>query len=94
MSDIRIVTYRSENADAGREWIAFLVEPNGSYLPAYFRGASEAEASGAASAEWEKHREVREANIARREEGRRKAAETRARKSEVNTAHKFSKTED
>lgn len=90
----RIVSYRSENADPGKEWIAFLVEPNGTYLPAYFRGATEAAAIGAAQAEWDKHEAVREQNISRREEGRRKAAETRARKGEENTAHTFKNRED
>lgn len=90
MSDIRVVTYQSANADPGREWIAFLTLPSGEYLPVRFQGPTEADATGSALAEWEKHRTEREANIARREEGRRKAAETRARKSEVSSAHKKS----
>lgn len=76
----RVVTYHSANADDGREWAAYLVEHNGDYLPVRFHGATEDDARFAAQAEWEKHRAKREANIARREEGRRKAAETLARK--------------
>lgn len=78
---IRIVTYHSANADEGREWAAYLVEPNGDYLPVRFHGATEDDARFVAKAEWDKHEAEREANLARREEGRRKAAETRARKS-------------
>ncbi|KKB80811.1 hypothetical protein VW35_00960 [Devosia soli] len=87
MTDIRVVTYQSTNADAGKEWIAFLTMPNGEYLPVRFQGATEDAASDAALAEWEKHRAEREANLARREEGRRKAAKTRSRKTEVNAAY-------
>lgn len=79
MSEARFVTYRSENADAGKEWIAWICL-SGEYLPVYFFGSSEGEAYGKAMAEWDKHRGERERNIAAREEGRRKAAETRERK--------------
>jgi len=76
----RIVTYRSVNADDGREWLAYLVQPNGDYLPIRFHGATEDDARFAAQAEWDKHEAERAANIASREAGRRKAAETLARK--------------
>lgn len=76
----RIVTYRSSNADDGREWAAYLVQPNGDYLPVRFHGVTEEDARFAAQAEWDKHEQERVANIARLEEGRRKAAETAARK--------------
>lgn len=90
----RIVTYHSTNADAGREWVAYLVEPNGDYLPVRFHGATEANATAAAQAEWDKHEAERTTNAARREEARRKAAETRARKGDVNTARKNKNLED
>lgn len=86
---VRIVTYHSINADPGKEWIAFIAEPNGVYLPVWFRGSSEDAARGAAQAEWDKHEKTREENIARREEGRRKAAETRAKKGDVNSVSNF-----
>lgn len=76
----RIVTYHSTNADDGREWAAYLVQPNGDYLPVRFHGATEDDARFAAQAEWDKHEAVRVETIANREEGRRKAAETLARK--------------
>lgn len=79
MSDANIVTYQSQNAHQRRQWIAF-IEVEGAYLTAFFQGETEQAAHDAASAEWEKHRAVREANIAAREEGRRKAAETKAKK--------------
>lgn len=80
MSDPHIVTYRSDNAEPRRAWLAFIVEANGDYLPVRFQGSTEEHARATAQAEWDKHRAEREANIAAREEGRRKAAETRARK--------------
>lgn len=80
MGDCRIVTYSSVNADQGKSWLAFIVEPNGDYLPVRFQSPTEDQARANAEAEWEKHRAEREANIASREEGRRKADETRARK--------------
>ena len=79
MSEARFVTYKSENAGEGKEWIAWILL-NGEYLPVYFFGCSEGEACGKAMGEWEKHKEERERNIAAREEGRRKAVETRERK--------------
>jgi hypothetical protein len=77
--DATFVTYQSANAVSGKEWIAW-IHLNGEYLPVYFFGTTETEAHEKAEAEWEKHRETRERNIASREEGRKKAAETRARK--------------
>lgn len=76
-----ITTYHSVNADSGKQWLAFLVLPSGR-LPMTFFAASEAEARSEAQALWDKHEAEREASHARREEGRRKAAETRARKSQ------------
>ena len=76
----RIVTYQSGNADAGKEWVSYLVQPNGDYLPVRFHGDTEGAARSAAQAEWDKHEAERIQNIARREEARRKAAETRSRK--------------
>lgn len=78
---IRVVSYRSTNADPGKEWAAYLVQTNGDYLPVRFHGATEAAASDAAQAEWDKHEAERIEAAARRAEAVRKAAETRARKS-------------
>ena len=75
-----IRTYKSENAPDRLTWIAFIDMGDGDYLPVRFSGASEDDAASAAQAEWDKHEAERERNIAAREEGRRKAAETRARK--------------
>lgn len=75
------VTYRSEMAGEGKEWLAW-IKLNGEFLPVYFFGRTEIEASDKAKAEWDKHEETRNRNIAAREEGRKKAAETRARKKE------------
>lgn len=75
----RIVTYSSLNADPAQAWVAY-VDLGADYLGIRFSGASEEEAFGKATDFWEKDRAKREANIAAREEGRRKAAETRARK--------------
>lgn len=76
----RIVTYRSTNADDGRKWAAYLVQPNGDYLPVRFHGATEDDARFAAQAEWDKHEQERVRNLVRKEEASRKAAETKARK--------------
>jgi len=78
-TEASIVTYRSDNAEAGRQWLAWICL-DGKFLPVYFFGVTEEEAHGKASAEWEVHREEREANHARREEGRRNAAVARERK--------------
>jgi hypothetical protein len=83
MSDIHassIWTYHSANSEPGKEWLAYLILPTGR-LPLAFFATSEDEARTSAQAEWDKHREEREQNHQRREEGRRKAAETKARKS-------------
>lgn len=77
--EVEFVSYRSSNAKPGREWICWICL-DGDYLPVYFFGTSEVEAEAKAYEEWEKHRETRERNIAAREEGRKKAAETRAKK--------------
>jgi hypothetical protein len=76
---MHIVTYTSTNADPGKEWVAWLVLDSGR-LPVAFFADTEAKATREAQAEWDKHEKVRERNIAAREEGRRKAAETKARK--------------
>ena len=78
--DPRIVTYCSDNADPQKRWLAFIVEPNADNQPVRFQSATEEQATALAQAEWDKHKAERDANIAAREEGRRKAAETRARK--------------
>lgn len=76
---MHIVTYNSDNAPKERRWLAFIVL-DGEYLPVRFQGLTEAEAQDNAQAEWDKHEVERERNVAAREEGRRKAAETRERK--------------
>jgi hypothetical protein len=76
---VRIVTYRSENADTGKEWVAWLILPSGR-LPLAFFADTEAQALTLAQGEWDKHRDAREQAHQRREEGRIKAAETKARK--------------
>jgi hypothetical protein len=75
----RIVTYSSVNADPAQAWVAY-IDLGADYLGIRFSGASEEEAYVKASEFWDKDRAKREANIASREEARRKAAETRARK--------------
>ena len=77
-----IRTYRSHNAPESLVWAAYIDVGEGDYLPVRFQGKTEDEAISAAQAEWDKHEAERERNIASREEGRRKAAETRARKKE------------
>lgn len=79
----RIVTYHSLNADPGKEWAAYIDSASG-YLPVRFHGRTEDEASSAAWAEWDKHEVERLENLARREAGRIKAAETKARKAAPN----------
>lgn len=76
---MNIETYHSENAPEHRRWIAFVVTTN-VHLPVRFQGRTEDEARAQAQAEWDRHEVKREANRARREESRRKAAEARARK--------------
>ena len=76
---MRIVTYTSTNADPGKEWVAWLILEGGR-LPVAFFADTEEKARNEAKAEWDKWADVRQRNIAAREEGRRKAAETRARK--------------
>ena len=78
--DPRIVTYCSDNADPQKRWLAFIVASNGDYLPVRFQSSTVEQARALAQAEWDKHKAERDANIAARNEGRRKAAETRARK--------------
>lgn len=75
----RIVTYHSVNADPDKAWVAY-VDLGHDYLGVRFSGATEEEAYVKASDFWEADRLKREATIAAREEGRRKAAATRARK--------------
>jgi len=77
--NMRIVTYYSDNSDLGKEWLAYLILPSGR-LPLAFFAPTENDARMLAQTEWDKHREERERNHQSREEGRRKAAETRARK--------------
>lgn len=77
----RIVTYHSVNADPGAEWLAYLILPSGR-LPLAFFADTEEKARSEAQNEWDKHAAEREINERNREEGRRKAAETKARKKE------------
>lgn len=77
--EMKIWTFHSLNSDPGKEWLAYLVLPSGR-LPVSFFAASEQEAYDAAKFEWDKHSTEREENHRRREEGREKAAATRARK--------------
>lgn len=82
MSDphaMTIWTFHSVNSAPGKEWLAYLILPAGR-LPLAFFAASEIEARTDAQAEWDKHAAEREANHRNREEGKRKAAEKRARK--------------
>lgn len=74
-----IWSYHSVNAPEGKEWLAYLVLPSGR-LPVAFFAPTEEQAKAEAQAEWDKHAAAREQNHIRREEGRRKAAEARARK--------------
>lgn len=73
----RIITYRSENADAGKEWLAKIVHPR-TTMHVFFEAPTEADVIGAASAFWEKHRAEREAAWARRDatKAARKSKET------------------
>lgn len=80
---MHIRTYHSANSPARMAWVAYIDQGEGDYLPVRFNGTTEAEARATAQAEWDKHEAEREANLARREEARRKAAETRARKQKV-----------
>lgn len=77
--DMSIVTYHSDNAALGKEWLAYLILPSGR-LPLAFFAPSEDEARNAAQSEWDKHAKERQAAHDRREEAKRKAAETKARK--------------
>lgn len=80
--EMKTWTFHSLNSEAGKEWLAYLVLPSGR-LPLTFFAASEEEAHNNAKAEWDKHTKEREINHRRREEGRAKAAETRARKKAI-----------
>jgi hypothetical protein len=75
----RIVTYHSTNAGAGKAWVAY-VDLGHDYLGIRFEGATEEEAYVKASDFWAKDQAKRDEVKASREEARRKAAETRARK--------------
>jgi hypothetical protein len=75
-----IRTYESGNSPDRLKWIAFIDMGEGDYMPVRFNGETEGAAISSAQAEWDKHQVERERNIAAREEGRRKAAETRERK--------------
>lgn len=75
----KIVTYHSVNAVPDRAWVAY-VDLGSDYLGIRFHGDTEEQAAGRASEFWEADRAKREETIANREEARRKAAETRARK--------------
>lgn len=75
----KIVTYFSSNADTTRSWLAY-VDLGHDYLGIRFHGATESDAYGKAETFWEETRLVREQNKERIEEGRKKAAETRAKK--------------
>lgn len=81
-----IVTYHSDNAPAGREWAAY-IDMGADYLGVRFTATTEEAAAAKASEFWEKDRAKREENIASREAARIKAAETRAKKTNVNTAY-------
>ena len=76
---MEIVTYRSVNSKPGKEWLAYLILPSGR-LPLAFFAATEEQAAYEAKNEWDKHAAEREANHRNREEGRIKAAATKARK--------------
>ena len=74
-----VATYHSLNADAGKEWLAYLILPSGR-LPLAFFADSEGVAAHLAKTEWDKHTAQREANHRSREEAKIKAAATKARK--------------
>ena len=76
---VRIVTYRSENADTGKEWVAYLILPSGR-LPLAFFATSEVKALTLAQTEWDKHRLAREKAHQRREAAKAKTAQTESRK--------------
>lgn len=79
--EMHVVTYHSVNAESGKEWLAYLVLPSGR-LPVAFFAETEESAVSEATDLWDKHAAERQINHDRREEGRRKAAETRAKKKE------------
>lgn len=72
----KIATYRSEAADENRRWIAFIDIGGGAYLPTYFVGRTEVEASENAQAFWHENRAAREAKILNRRESRAKFKQT------------------
>jgi hypothetical protein len=67
--DYRIITYRSENADAGKEWLARVDHPR-TKLAIFFEAPTEAEVIGKASAWWEQFRAQREAAWKARDEAK------------------------
>lgn len=75
----KIITYHSLNAKPEQAWVAY-VDLGHDYLGIRFSGATEAEATAKAAEFWAEEQEARDAVKASREEARRKAAETRARK--------------
>ena len=73
----RIITYRSENADAGKEWLAKIIHPR-TALHIFFEGTTEAAARDQALAFWDEHRREREEAWARLAEARAKRKEKSA----------------
>tara|TARA_R110000765_G_C18966416_1_gene610215 strand:- start:35305 stop:35583 length:279 start_codon:yes stop_codon:yes gene_type:complete len=77
---VRIITYGpSQNADAGKEWVAWLVLPSGR-LPIAFFAPTEAKAQSEAQALWDSEAPARERNHQHRVEAEAKKAATAARK--------------
>lgn len=74
--DYRIRTYLSQNADAGKEWLARADHPR-SGMMFYFDGATEAEVITQASDWWEKYRIEREKNWARKDAAKKLRGSTR-----------------
>lgn len=65
----RITSYFSENADAGKEWLARVDHPR-TKLAIFFEAPTEADVIGKASDWWEKFRAEREAAWKARDEAK------------------------
>jgi hypothetical protein len=76
--DYRITTYESQNADAGKEWLARVDHPR-TKLAIFFEAPTEAEVITKASDWWEEFRAEREEAWARKDA----AKAERAKKAEA-----------
>lgn len=75
--DFRIKTYRSENADGGKEWLARVDHPR-TKLAIFFEAPTEAEVIDKASAWWDTFRAEREENWRKRDAARTERAAKKA----------------